>query len=469
MNVKLSQFIPIKLILLILGFGCLDLATTLWITSSEPISSRIKLLLMLNLIVLMAIFTSILFFVVYKLFIYPLHEIRGIALGVAGLTSYLSNSISHERWLHVKGLIEVEKQKQIDLEKRLGAGYLDDFLQTFLLVMNGFEVVIAELSQYSLQLETMNLELESRITARTMELEESNEKLNESINTIQQTQGQLLQQEKLASIGQLAAGVAHEINNPIGYVGSNINRLAEYFGDMKNLFRDVEENISHLPSDVRTELEATMKILKQKADYSFILNDFDEIVKESSEGITRIKDIVQSLKDFSHNTQNHEFSIINVAEAINTSLKVLNNEIKYNCDVSLTQHCNQPIEANLGQIHQIISNLIINSVHAIKATGQRGRIDILTRNDEHFAYIEIEDTGGGIPEDIHSKVFDPFFTTKPIGQGTGLGLNICYDLVVNKHKGELTFVSTIGAGTRFCIKLPLKQEMERILATEVRQ
>ncbi len=188
-----------------------------------------------------------LFLVIHKLFIVPLNEIRGIALGVAGLTNYLSNGVSHARWIHVKALIAIEKKKQKKLEGRITNGYFDDFLQTFLLVLESFEVVITELSQHSLQLEIMNLELESRIGERTIELEESNKKLNESINTIKQTQGQLLQQEKLASIGQLAAGVAHEINNPIGYIGSNINRLGEYFHDLRLLLLTRRINISTMP------------------------------------------------------------------------------------------------------------------------------------------------------------------------------------------------------------------------------
>ena len=212
-----------------------------------------------------------------------------------------------------------------------------------------------------------------------------------------------------------------------------------------------------------TELDQTQKIeiirqLKQKFDYEFLLNDSEELINESREGIERIKEIVKSLKDFSHNTEAANFSQINISDVINTSLKVLSNETKYVCDVVFIPSCKIPIEANLGQLHQVISNLLVNSVHAIKATGQCGRISVSTRNDGNFAYIEIEDSGGGIPQHIHSNIFDPFFTTKPIGQGTGLGLNICYDLVVNKHKGELTFISNMGRGTRFCVKLPLKHE-----------
>ena len=146
---------------------------------------------------------------------------------------------------------------------------------------------------------------------------------------------------------------------------------------------------------------------------------------------------------------------MDINHAITTTLKVVNNQIKYYCDLDLDLRLATKVPANLGQIHQVISNLVVNASYAMRESGKRGLLSIRTFAEENFAVIEIEDTGTGISEEIYTKIFDPFFTTKPAGQGTGLGLNIAYDIVVNKHKGDLSFTSKMGVGTVFKVKLPL--------------
>ena len=314
---------------------------------------------------------------------------------------------------------------------------------------------MSELSQYSEQLQTMNEDLEERIINRTAELETSNEKITESLTALQKTQSQLIQQEKLASIGQLAAGVAHEINNPIGYVGSNINRLDEYFTDLQQIVTETDASLASLPNEISENIKQEIAKIKKRLDFDFLTEDFSIVISDCREGIARVKEIVQSLKDFSHNVDEKDFSEVDINNAINTTLKVVNNEIKYYCDVELDLQLDVKVSANVGQLHQVISNLVVNASHAMRETGKRGQLHIRTFSDDNFAVVEIEDTGGGIPEEIYTKIFDPFFTTKPIGQGTGLGLNISYDIIVNKHKGDLSFVSKMGVGTIFSIKLPL--------------
>jgi|GEM_PF-3396209 len=412
-------------------------------------------LFLVNMVAFVLCFSISVYSILKQQLLIPLKKIHHLAMSVSGFTTYLSETVSQERWRQVQQMLIAERENQARLKQKMGNDELGDFMQAFLLVLNGFEIIVSELSQYSEQLQTMNEDLEQRIRNRTSELENSNEKISESIIALQKTQGQLIQQEKLASIGQLAAGVAHEINNPIGYVGSNINRLDEYFIDLKEIITGIDAKVSALPAAAKVAVEQEITTLKRRFDYDFIAEDFSAVISDCREGISRVREIVQSLKDFSHNVDEKEFSEVDINSAINTTLKVVNNEIKYYCDVELDLQPNTKVSANVGQLHQVISNLVVNASHAMRVTGKRGLLNIRSFTADGFVIIEIEDTGGGIPEEIHTKIFDPFFTTKPIGQGTGLGLNISYDIVVNKHKGDLSFVSNPGVGTVFKIKLPL--------------
>jgi len=413
-------------------------------------------LFLINLVAFILFFSVSMYFALKQQLLIPLKKIHHLAMSVSSFTTYLSESVSQERWRHVQQLLSAEKENQGRIKQKIRNDELGDFMQAFLLVLNGFEVIVSELSQYSEQLQTMNDDLEQRIVKRTAELETSKDKISESLTALQKTQGQLIQQEKLASIGQLAAGVAHEINNPIGYVGSNINRIDEYFIDLRQIITDIDKILAALPPETAAIAMREVAVIKKRLDFDFIADDFSSVISDCREGIARVKEIVQSLKDFSHNVDEKDFSEVDINNAINTTLKVVNNEIKYYCDLELDLKLGTHVSANLGQLHQVISNLVVNASHAMRETGKRGLLSIRTFSDGDFAVIEIEDTGNGIPEEIYTKIFDPFFTTKPIGQGTGLGLNISYDIIVNKHKGDLSFVSKIGAGTVFKIKLPLE-------------
>jgi two-component system, NtrC family, sensor kinase len=413
-------------------------------------------LFLINMVAFVLFFSISIYFALKQQLLVPLKKIHHLAMSVSGFTTYLSETVSQEQWRQVQQMLVAEQKNQDRLKQKMGNDELGDFMQAFLLVLNGFELIVSELSQYSEQLQTMNDDLEQRIKNRTIELENSNGKISESLIALQKTQGQLIQQEKLASIGQLAAGVAHEINNPIGYIGSNINRLDEYFIDLKEIISQIDSNIDALPVEANAAVKNEIAIIKKRLDFDFISEDFSAVISDCREGISRVKEIVQSLKDFSHNVDEKEFAEIDINNAINTTLKVVNNEIKYYCDVELDLQLNTKVAANLGQLHQVISNLVVNASQAMREVGKRGLLSIRSFSEGGFAIIEIEDTGGGIPEEIHTKIFDPFFTTKPIGQGTGLGLNISYDIVVNKHKGDLSFISKLGVGTIFKIKLPLE-------------
>ncbi|MDG9670934.1 ATP-binding protein [Hahella sp. CR1] len=330
---------------------------------------------------------------------------------------------------------------------------MGDFIRAFAQVMQAFTVVASELSQRSQHVSKLNEELENRIQERTWELKRANASLQESLESLQVTQSQMVQQEKLASLGQLAAGVAHEINNPIGYVASNINRLKEYYSDFEKLFQVVEAHYDRVPIEVAAELDR----VKDEIDYDFLKEDLPELLQDCLEGSRRVQEIVENLKNYSRVDQGDVHLDFNINDVITSTLKLVWNELKYDCDVETDLQNTELTCGNQGQINQVVSNILVNASHAIKETQRHGKVRIRTHSDSEWVYAEVSDTGCGIPQDIVCKIFDPFFTTKPVGKGTGLGLNISYDIIVNKHRGDIKVESRTGVGSTFIIKLPIAQ------------
>ncbi|NHZ84061.1 ATPase [Massilia sp. CCM 8695] len=262
---------------------------------------------------------------------------------------------------------------------------------------------------------------------------------------------QLLQSEKMASIGQLAAGVAHEINNPIGYIISNFGTLETYLEKlftMLGVYEGAEQLIGSL--DALTRLKAT----RIELEMDLLREDIPAIVAESREGLSRIKDIVLSLKDFARLDSIPAWHFDNIHKGIDSTLKVINNEIKFRAEVIKEYGNVRDIECVLPQLNQVFMNIIINAAHAMPENG--GKIKIRTYEDGDDAVVEISDNGNGISESDLSRIFDPFFTTKPVGKGTGLGLSIAYG-IINSHRGKIIVDSAIGTGTTFRITLPLRQ------------
>ncbi len=291
----------------------------------------------------------------------------------------------------------------------------------------------------SIVIENTRLHLEQ--AERIRALSELNQKLKE-------TQSQLLQSEKLASIGQLAAGVAHEINNPIGFVYSNLGTLQRYFTDLMSLIQAYE---SAEPSISDSTVISGLQALKKKADLDFLRDDVAALMSESRDGITRVKDIVQNLKDFSHADVNDEWQLATLQQGLDSTLNIVWNELKYKCEV-VKEYGNIPdIECLPSQLNQVFMNMMVNAGHAIE---ERGTITLRTGAEDDQVWVEIEDTGKGIEPENLKRIFDPFFTTKPVGQGTGLGLSLTYS-IVQKHKGRVEVDSSVGKGTRFRIWLPV--------------
>jgi len=295
------------------------------------------------------------------------------------------------------------------------------------------------------------------------ELRQSNEELKDKIKKLKITQSQLIQQEKLAGIGQLAAGVAHEINNPLGFISSNFDTLKNYTEKLKGSIFDYREVIEKIKIKDIKLIESELKQFKEldkNRKIEYIITDLKDLFNESEEGIERVISIVQGLKWFAHKDQSSEFGMYDLNLGIKNTLIVTRNEIKYIANVIEEYDEELPlIQASGQKINQVLLNIIINSVYAIKEkeSDEFGVITIKTYKDNEFVFCEIKDNGTGIKEDVMNKLFEPFFTTKPIGKGIGLGLNIAYDIIVNVHKGNIECKNNKEGGACFIIKIPIEQ------------
>lgn len=318
------------------------------------------------------------------------------------------------------------------------------------------------IKQRTADLLELNQQLEQdvgRREAAEVELRKRFNELNELNVKLTETQQQLQQSEKLASIGQLAAGVAHEINNPIGYVHSNIGSLENYINDLFVMLSSYERTELLLADQ---PLGAELKALRQRIDIDFLKEDIPALMHESKEGISRVKKIVQDLKDFSRVDSTPEFQWANLHQGIDSTLNVVANEIKYKADVVKEYGTLPEIECLPSQLNQVFMNLLVNSTHAIGE--KRGCITIRTGVVGENVWLEFADDGSGMNEEVRKKIFDPFFTTKPVGKGTGLGLSLSYG-IIQKHQGTIEVESVEGKGTTFHISLPIRQQHQSPGAT----
>lgn len=261
----------------------------------------------------------------------------------------------------------------------------------------------------------------------------------ESESPMSKRNQQLIQSEKMAAIGQLAAGVAHEINNPIGYINSNLNALSQYVSQLMGLTNMI--GTAKTLDEVKAQLNAI--------DYDFLREDIQDCIRESTEGASRVRDIIAALKDFSH-ADDGRMEGCDLKEVFQSTLKLVNNEVKYRCKVQESYRSVSQVYCNANQIKQVAMNLIVNAAHAIE---QHGTIQIQTGEDDAGVWFSVEDDGHGIPLPIQKHIFEPFFTTKPVGHGTGLGLSLSYN-ILQRHGGSLTFESTPGQGTVFTGWIP---------------
>jgi signal transduction histidine kinase len=274
------------------------------------------------------------------------------------------------------------------------------------------------------------------------------------IRKLEEAHNQLLQSEKMASVGQLAAGVAHEINNPIGFVNSNLGALRGYIDQLLTVLAAFESALDFVPAGpLRERIEAA----RQAAELDYLKGDIVALLEESSDGLARVRRIVQDLKDFSHSDQG-EWIYADLHKGLESTLNVVNNEIKYKARVVKAYGDLPMIRCLPSQLNQVFMNLLVNAAHAIEGQGEIGvRTGVAGEGEGSSVWVEISDTGAGIPEHLLTRIFDPFFTTKPVGKGTGLGLSISYG-IVHKHGGRIEVSSKVGKGTVFLVTLPITLE-----------
>ena len=314
-----------------------------------------------------------------------------------------------------------------------------------------------ETEKYHQELIDLNQQLEDRVERRTHQLSEKNQQLEETCEKLKQAQEQLIHSEKLASIGQLAAGVAHEINNPVSFIKSNLHSLKNYIKTYQSFLQHNKNIINYIDttseaeSDTFKQLKQTLEEFDHTEDMDFIHSDIGTLVDESIVGTDRVSEIVKGLKVYSRSGED-SMTECDINQCINDTLRMLNNEIKYKCEVVTHLGDIPPLKADEGKLSQVFTNLTINAVQAIHDTGT---ITIRTFVEHEAIVVTIADNGKGIKPEILSQLFDPFFTTKPVGEGTGLGLSIS-DGIINDHGGSIHVASELDIGTEFRITLPLK-------------
>ncbi len=382
------------------------------------------------------------------------HVFRGYD---AGAVDYLFKPLEAEILMgKVRVFVDSYKQRQ-DLEE--AGRQLQATVEDLKSLTNHLEELADE---RTIELQKTNEQLQQEIEENKRseeELKKSRNELEKTLKELKTTQAQMLQSEKMVSIGQLAAGVAHEINNPTAFVSSNLNTLFEYQEDIRSLIKEyrklfaetrelVEEN--EMFALIKDKL-ITIEAFEKNVDIDFALEDIPVMLKETQDGTARIKQIVIDLKDFSHPGED-KAKFANINQCLDSTLNIVWNEIKYKAMVEKDYADLPEVKCYYQQLNQVFVNLLVNAAQAIE---EKGKIKVTTRSRGEEIEIIIEDTGSGIVEENLARIFDPFFTTKEVGKGTGLGLNVVYN-IIQKHMGTIKAESVLGEGTAFTIRLPVE-------------
>lgn len=378
---------------------------------------------------------------------------------LVGLCSYLLGSflMSQLQQLlqgakHLGEAVKNKDYKEVFVPVR-GKDELSELAEAFNQLVERLKEEYEQRQRAQDELKELNTLLEEKVQDRTSLLNQKNYQLEETNKDLKEAQVQLLQAEKMASVGQLAAGVAHEINNPVGFVSSNISTLSEYVATYQMIFSQIQVVIDQKDESKRAASMIELKKMLGKQDMAFINEDISDLLSDSREGLQRVAEIVKGLKLFSR-VDSDQMQKHNINDCVRTTLAMVNNQLKYICTVETHLGRIPDVEMNVGKISQVITNLLINAGQAIEATGKNGRIIITTCTVGEFVELRVEDSGCGIPPSHLDKLFNPFFTTKPEGQGTGLGLSISFG-IAQEHGGMLSATSTEGDGSTFTLALPI--------------
>ncbi|HIJ94305.1 MAG TPA: response regulator [Desulfuromonadales bacterium] len=310
------------------------------------------------------------------------------------------------------------------------------------------------LAQEMQQLRSYNEILFVKLENKMKQLQQTIDEHTKAEEALKLMQGQIVQQEKMASIGQLAAGVAHEINNPMGFITSNLTSLAKYASRLDEYIAVLQQSLFSCPNHPDT---AEIDLLRQKLKVDYVISDMCELINESLDGANRVSRIVQDLKSFSRVDQ-LESCRTNVNEALGTTINIAWNELKYIATLERDFGQIPDLVCFPQQLNQVFLNLLVNAAQALE---KPGTITVRTWGDSDNVFVSVADTGKGMTPEVAQKVFDPFFTTKEAGKGTGLGLSISSD-IIRKHGGEIAVESTPGVGTTFTVRLPVDGLLQKV-------
>ncbi|MEW6517676.1 MAG: ATP-binding protein [candidate division FCPU426 bacterium] len=319
-----------------------------------------------------------------------------------------------------------------------------------------------EVKQRNIELGQLN----TRLHQQTVQLTETLQRLENEVRQREQTEVNLRHAQKLQAVGQLAAGIAHEINTPTQFVGDNLRFLMDSFNGILRLLAEYRRALAEVPASLEKEsFVRQLQATESETDLPYLQENVPSALSQAVDGISRITSIVRAMKDFAH-PDRRDKSPADLNRALRSTLTIARNEYKYVADIETDFGDLPSVVCHFGDMNQVFLNLLVNAAHAIgdvvgkSGSGGRGLIGVRTRREGEFVRIDISDTGCGIPEDARERIFEPFFTTKEVGRGSGQGLAIARSIVEVMHGGTLTFESQIGKGTTFTIRLPICGQLE---------